>query len=1597
MKKLINLLNDRIKLKKFYKILCLILAINILSSNMTGVFLKSRASDVQTQESENFLENKKEFKTDDEILTIENDRFLHNEEFLVENLESEKEDRLLGKIYEEFKLDINKIFTSLSYALYKNIGIKKESISGKSSVNIYFDNYFTKIDKDSEIYIVAFDKDEKLIDLIKDSNTKINYKDGSQTVIESIDLKIEDPREIFILEYEKEKPIEKNKKENKEEIPEEDKKEEKIEEKNENIEINNSQTKLSEENKSDTINTNPQEKEVVKEEVKIETKKTKEVQTEKESEDKKEETEKIELKEEKAKIETKEQNKESPKEAIEKQNIGPSNIRSTEIKPLMVTRQGSWNNDFTSNVRKVDVLTRQNQEWVSAGSVYDKDQVKVNIEYAIPVGFVSNENPIMTYQVPKAIKLEKELSGTVKTLSGEDAGTYRISQNGLITITFDSGFLNRHKDINGKVRGLDGTVQFLGTVSKDNSETRDKITFPGSGTTVEILVPKEKTTDIKSKKTGKLSEDKRKITYKIEVSTTKGTNGPVRVIDRIDYVEPRNLGYSFDLNSIKVVDSYNKVIYENKTDYTTDKKINLTEVIDRKGFDLQNLPQLQAGYRYTITYDVNLDQAPQGTSEIKVNNGAWTSSGPDQHTSDDKVKWSKSVKKSGIFNPNGEGYGEVNWFIDVNPDRKNLQNWTIRDIINHEIVGKVILRNMDNQQIVDITEGNGLTRSGSGWYLNYSFNKAEIQQIDQDFNDRYRLEYATKVTQGVQSVSNTVYKEGGDNEQDTATVDTTHKLTLSKHSNGTFLDDVNNRTKNKWEVGVNVESSQSTSFTFTDTFENLKKSPGGEDLGNESHYAYASELEKELKKELFFTNYDGESYLYNGNGQTPQHRGNQNNQGVTSISVTYYDINDRVVKSTDSNSKVKKFTVNIEYQSFFNPKYFSISEYHTYGDLSQVKNGEKAKIINKAAVADKETTAETYYEKRGKLEKGVYTGTKNGIPIYKNGKSTVDYSKDKGQIEYRLMLKTSEADGKSRETKGTLIIKDYLPDGAKYVEASLQAAFYNPRDPYYPKHTTSNGWGTDFNNASKPSIKMDTVEGKKVATITIPNYIYSPHSPIVQIFYKLDINDDPYWKDHKVGDKTYINNVEWKSEKTSNEVKVEKKLDKLTKKGWQLDDKGNPVQIDDHDKPVGNPTGKIKYNLVINPTGEDLLPNSDELTLTDTLNAQGKVPKFDVDNAKLYEYDESKQDNKGKEIEKSRYKITFDEKTLKLTLKLPDKLACVFEYVYEFTNLADYFQVRNDAELSGIAKSSDSITLRDNDSSATVTVKEIKIYKVDSKDIKKFLPGTKFKLEKFNKDKWDDLPHAWDRVNYKGSSEITIPESGLIEWSLSGLNPGLEANMLYRLTETESLDGYTKLKEPIYFIWMKAVLDEHDSYNSSGAYLSQIDKSKIHFFKNSGGIMYIKNEYTKLRVNKFWQDIDGNEFQNENIPDIRVTVDLYRKTGANGTFEKLENQSKTLTKANKYTASWENLVQTDNSGQEYFYKVVEQKVEGYETSYFNNEGIGSGEINIFNKKIKTNDVELPSTGGQGTNGIYLLAMALLVFVAIYFSKEASKKLLRNKN
>lgn len=400
-------------------------------------------------------------------------------------------------------------------------------------------------------------------------------------------------------------------------------------------------------------------------------------------------------------------------------------------------------------------------------------------------------------------------------------------------------------------------------------------------------------------------------------------------------------------------------------------------------------------------------------------------------------------------------------------------------------------------------------------------------------------------------------------------------------------------------------------------------------------------------------------------------------------------------------------------------------------------------------------------------------------------------------------------------------------------------------------------------------------------------------------------------------------------------------------------------------------------------------------------------------------------------------------------MKIPDGMGLFLEYEYILDlNYAGDIKVSNEVTLNGEWSHKDDTVLKEISSSATASKKLVKIYKVDEDNFKKFLPGTEFKLEY-----WDKDNNIWKTKIEK----IEVDKDGYMQWGLSGEDRFLESDTLYRLVETKPVEGYKITEENTYMIW----LGEHDNfsqaYNNSGAFLSGVSSDKIVRIANGGGIHYITNKYTRLTVNKIWQDFQGNVVIGPKDKDVNIslyrhikkpdgykvrvilkstaqwgiddkeyTVIVNKSTGKgitinfngwmdnpqyeyDGNIGKLPSINSTLTipsitkdtvvtithgnnhvqpvfseydkpdvkieksfvekinlnSGNSWSKSWDNLAYNDKEGNPYYYTVEEDDVEGYLTSYTNNEGIQYGDINVINTEVEIKITEYPKAGGGG--------------------------------
>ena len=369
-----------------------------------------------------------------------------------------------------------------------------------------------------------------------------------------------------------------------------------------------------------------------------------------------------------------------------------------------------------------------------------------------------------------------------------------------------------------------------------------------------------------------------------------------------------------------------------------------------------------------------------------------------------------------------------------------------------------------------------------------------------------------------------------------------------------------------------------------------------------------------------------------------------------------------------------------------------------------------------------------------------------------------------------------------------------------------------------------------------------------------------PNGPIA-IYYAVDITSDEFWKDLKNENKEYTNTLKYEGKSQEQHTEVERETQNVTKTARQIEN-----------------STKVEYSVVINPAAKDLNPQSDKITLTDKLEySDNKIsPYLVLSSLKLYEYDANNDDHKGKLIDASRYQVQIDDTTHRLTVTLPDELACVLGYEYDFdvgTSVSP--TIKNTVSLEGEFSSSVDTVIDTKDSSAGVVRGKMTIYKVDSQDYSKKLPNAKFRLWEFDKD-----TKAWKPVTKDSKEVFETNEDGEIVFSGSSEEKFLVANTLYKLEETEAPSGYDRDENPYYFVIYQA--DKNKTKNDAKTALSQqgvpnvnLDSDVSYIPNNKEVSLYVPNNSNSISVKKVWVD---QENKGTTSGANNVQLQLYRVT-----------------------------------------------------------------------------------------------------------------------
>ena len=1084
--------------------------------------------------------------------------------------------------------------------------------------------------------------------------------------------------------------------------------------------------------------------------------------------------------------------------------------------------------DFGQYITSADVSKIQNGSWVSSETFEDGDQVKVHINYNLPADIVTTDKDKISYQLPNGIKPLKEETGLVYASNGKAVGTYLITTEGKITIDFNADFATGEP--------FSGYIEFQGTVSADGADDDGSVKFDGDGGEITVKPSKEQY-DLNMSKQASLNDDGT-VSYTVKASTKNGTEGTIKIEDK--FVDWDSAKAEYNVNSFKV-------IKKDKDGIST--PMTATPSINGESFTINDLPKLEAGESYEITYTATATPSNKDGSGSLTNSVKGTSGNTSKETSTSITISNSMISKYGGYDQNT---GKMNWSITINPDKKDIGGYVFNDTIDNslEIPTPITVKGSD---------GSTFTIDS----LPYTFPKGS--------NETYTIEYQTDAPSTDTTVTNTgtIGKDGTTYESSYGVGVNHRDWDITKSSTGNTVSEDGKTITNTWQAYMKLPDKEITSVAYSDVIKN-GTSTGDKEFNGE-HYAVLSQLKEEINNNIELKDANGKSIFKND----------------LEITIKFYSDENKNNEVTDDDAHVKAFEVTVKKKdsSEFVGQSLNISSYHTIGDLNGVKEGIDYYFANKGTVQDKESESKVTYNKPKKFVKQGFGKIDGGTyDKYSSSKVSTDYISRDGKLYYRIIF--------TPDSNEQISVTDTLPKGTKLFKKGERADYTNssyksnPADRGSPEAIYHFGDNTEWycdGDANFTDIRKyfeysyDETTNKITFTFTTGynqadgdyNTGKRDHpNGAIAIYYAVDITSDEFWKDLKNENKEYTNTLEYEGKSQEQHTEVERETQNVTKTAKQIDN-----------------TTKVEYSVIINPAGKDLNPKSDKVTLTDKLEYYDNnniSPYLVLSSLKLYEYDADKVDHKGKLIDESRYQVQIDETKHQLTVTLPDELACVLGYQYDFdVGQAASPTIKNTVSLEGEFSSLVDTNIDISHSSAGVIRGKMTIYKVDSKDYSKKLPNAKFKLWEFDKDTKD-----WKAVT-KGSTDVfETNEDGEIVFSGSSEDKFLVANTLYKLEETEAPSGYDKDENPHYFVIYQA--DQNKTKQDAKAVLSQqgipnvnLDNDVSYIPNNKEVSLYVPNDSNSISVKKVWVD---QENKGTSPGTNSVKVQLYRVTKKKKTF-----------------------------------------------------------------------------------------------------------------
>ena len=1211
--------------------------------------------------------------------------------------------------------------------------------------------------------------------------------------------------------------------------------------------------------------------------------------------------------------------------------IGETLEQDADYPIMMAMELNDSGTNLSDHITEAVIRKKVGNDWVEIEDGYqfkDGEAVQVKLSYSLSQGIVSSTNNTLTYQLPAGLTLtEDKVDG--KVYRGMDVvGSYTISKSGEVKLTFTNedilkgmpftGNFTFEADVDYSQAGTDGKVSF-----------NDKFNLTIKKPDGDIAVKKGLDGSYAGAGVGFNYWDKSGnyyLRWYVQASTKKGTGGKtVRIGDQLN----GDSSGSFQSGSeLQVLGSYvedSVKVFKLKAGQnapgTPVSKEQYKLTVSNEGelsrsILVENLPALEPGESYILCYTTKV--TPDEMNKCKDSDGKIYNKGlagikdaPDVVTKDATyVTFWRRLSKDGSLNEDGT----ITWTITLkaaaNGYGEFLRGYTVQDVIpaGLTVQGKVTVKADSNQFEITAEE----LQKG---YTIPDDSKAMSYTFTFRTNAPAQDGVVTNIATATKgSDTFTAKKEfnfgtGGD-------------WGVSKKHLSTDSDGVAS-----WRIEV-TNTLGGTDFTLVDVMDarNANNQRLPVDTDGARHWFYKSELETAVQNTLTLTLRDGSTKHYA--------------EVKDKLTIEAFSDYHAAAKVTDDTTRARAFKIKVKGLSVLKME-LTVT---THEDRNKVTNGETRKYVNWASVENtgKSKDAQDTYTRFDSFEKKV--STDKGQTYNKGATVAYEDVKDKC-LCYRVALTTDASQTQD------IVIVDTLPPNTKYLESQTELLVDG-------KKVDKSNWSAECTNGT--------------LTLRLSNYNTNGQSHTVVFRYKVDISQDPRWKDLSVSEISYKNTAKWGNEESSTDTTVTRDVTEVKKTGEQVMENGQP-------------TNRVRYTVYINPS-KQRLNNGEPLTLEDELVLRAGADAYgDLSTVKFYSYEFSDgQPTIGEELPDGMCQILDSTQKYWLRVSVPDEKAIVMQYECEIDPGTTVIpELSNSVYLNGERKDGIKTEVKHNSSSATVEMGQLLLNKMDSYTGMP-LKGATFSIEFYDKtaQKWT----MWDTESTGESGKITLGVTA------EGEDHTLKADTLYRLVEATAPANYKLDQTPHYVLFAQKEQSFDDAYQTATGTTENLIVNGVTIEKNSvihGSVvktttMEIRNTYQELAVVKSWLDKDTGK--SVAAPVEEVKVQLYRVDKSSG--EKTAvGQEVSLNPGNSWSYTWprELTPATDNDGNPYYYMVEETTTGCWTLETSNNNGIQTGKIYLRNYVYSS--YVLPSTGGMGTVPFAAVGGMLTVGAALLLAKR----------